>query len=64
MSVNFGFHIVNVMIQDTTDKIQIVQERMKVAQDRQKSYVVKRRRPIELQVDRAKALCDLGRKES
>ncbi|KAL7592126.1 hypothetical protein Lser_V15G32651 [Lactuca serriola] len=39
------------MIQDTIDKIQIERGRMKAAQDRQKSYAVKRRRPIELQVD-------------
>lgn len=36
------------MIQDTAD---IVRERMKAAQDRQKSYAVKRRQPIGLQVD-------------
>ena len=34
------------MIQDTTDKIQIVRERMKAAQDQQKSYTEKRRRHI------------------
>ena len=38
------------MIQDTTKKIQLVQERMKAAQDRQKSYTKNRRRPIEFQV--------------
>ncbi|XP_024965907.1 uncharacterized protein LOC112506109 [Cynara cardunculus var. scolymus] len=35
------------MIQITHDKIQVIRERMKAAQDRQKSYVDNRRRPIE-----------------
>jgi hypothetical protein len=38
------------LIQDTNDKIRVVRERMKTAQDRQKSYADKRRRPIEFSV--------------
>ncbi|XP_024963865.1 uncharacterized protein LOC112504145 [Cynara cardunculus var. scolymus] len=39
-----------VLIQDTHEKIQIVRERMKATQDRQKSYADKRQRPIEFSV--------------
>ncbi|XP_024965891.1 uncharacterized protein LOC112506094 [Cynara cardunculus var. scolymus] len=38
------------MIQITHDKIQVIRERMKAAQDRQKSYANNRRRPIEFTV--------------
>ncbi|PNX98730.1 retrotransposon protein, partial [Trifolium pratense] len=35
------------IIQETTEKIKMIQEKMKVAQSRQKSYADKRRRPLE-----------------
>ena len=38
------------IVQQTTDKINQIRERLKVAQDRQKSYADKRRKPIEFQV--------------
>ena len=38
------------MVQQTTDKIQVIRKRMKDAQDRQKSYADNRRRPLEFQV--------------
>ncbi|KAJ9565428.1 hypothetical protein OSB04_001394 [Centaurea solstitialis] len=38
------------IVQQTTDKINQIRERLKIAQDRQKSYADKRRRPIEFQV--------------
>jgi hypothetical protein len=38
------------IIIDTTDKIQLIQQRLKAAHDRQKSYADKRRRPLEFQV--------------
>ncbi|KAI3725003.1 hypothetical protein L1987_64774 [Smallanthus sonchifolius] len=37
-------------LQETTDKIVQIKQRLKVAQDRQKSYADKRRRPLEFQV--------------
>ncbi|KAD5961708.1 hypothetical protein E3N88_13181 [Mikania micrantha] len=37
-------------IQETTDKITLIQERIKAARDRQKSYADNRRRPLEFQV--------------
>jgi hypothetical protein len=37
-------------IQDTSKKIRIIRDRMKAAQDRQKSYVDRRRRPFEFNV--------------
>ncbi|KAD4586581.1 hypothetical protein E3N88_24182 [Mikania micrantha] len=37
-------------IQETTDKIALIQERIKAARDRQKSYADNRRRPLEFQV--------------
>ncbi|KAD3336759.1 hypothetical protein E3N88_32278 [Mikania micrantha] len=36
-------------IQETTDKIALIQERIKAARDRQKSYADNRRRPLEFQ---------------
>jgi len=42
------------IIQEATNKIKLIKERMKAAQSRQKAYVDKRRRPLELEVgDRA-----------
>ena len=38
------------IIQETTDKISIIQERLKAARDRQKSYADNRRKPLEFQV--------------
>ncbi|KAD3336850.1 hypothetical protein E3N88_32369 [Mikania micrantha] len=38
------------IVQETTDKIHKIKERMKAAQDRQKSYADKRRRPLEFSV--------------
>ena len=38
------------LIQKTIDKIQIVKQRMKAAQDRYKSYADQRRRPLEFEV--------------
>jgi hypothetical protein len=38
------------MVQLTTNKVGVIRKRMKEAQDRQKSYVDSRRRPLEFQV--------------
>ena len=38
------------IIQDTNEKISVIRERLKVAQDRQKSYTDKHRRDLEFQV--------------
>ncbi|KAJ9557799.1 hypothetical protein OSB04_012413 [Centaurea solstitialis] len=38
------------IIQETADKVKGIRERLKTAQDRQKSYADKKRRPIDLQV--------------
>jgi hypothetical protein len=38
------------MVQLTTDKVRVIKKRMKEAQDRQKSYADRRRRPLEFQV--------------
>ncbi|KAD5960654.1 hypothetical protein E3N88_12126 [Mikania micrantha] len=38
------------LIQETTDKIKIIQSRLKAARDRQKSYADRRRKPLEFQV--------------
>lgn len=38
------------MVQQTTDKVQVIRKMMKEAQDRQKSYADNRRRPLEFQV--------------
>jgi hypothetical protein len=37
-------------VQETTDKIKVIQERLKAARDRQKSYADNRRKPLEFQV--------------
>ncbi|RVW15625.1 Transposon Tf2-8 polyprotein [Vitis vinifera] len=37
------------IVQETTEKIQLIKEKLKTAQDRQKSYVDKRRRPLEFE---------------
>nr|GFA63614.1 reverse transcriptase domain-containing protein [Tanacetum cinerariifolium] len=38
------------IVQETTDKIVQIKERLKVARDRQKSYAEKRRKPLEFSV--------------
>ncbi|KAI3714755.1 hypothetical protein L6452_21714 [Arctium lappa] len=38
------------IVQETTDKVKEIRERLKVAQDRHKSYANKKRRPVEFQV--------------
>ncbi|KAK1415100.1 hypothetical protein QVD17_30871 [Tagetes erecta] len=38
------------IVQDTIEKVDLIRSRLKAAQDRQKSYADKRRRPIEFQV--------------
>ncbi|XP_058774303.1 uncharacterized protein LOC131648572 [Vicia villosa] len=38
------------IIQETTEKVKIIRDKMKQAQDRQKSYADKRRRPLEFDV--------------
>jgi hypothetical protein len=37
------------MIQQTTEKVRKIRERMKISQDRQKSYADKRRKPLEFE---------------
>ncbi|RVX19278.1 Transposon Ty3-I Gag-Pol polyprotein [Vitis vinifera] len=37
------------IVQETTEKIQFIKEKLKTAQDRQKSYADKRRRPLEFE---------------
>src|ERR1043166_7364676 len=38
------------IVQETTDKISVIKERLKAARDRQKSYADKRRKPLEFMV--------------
>ena len=38
------------IVQDTSEKIKIIQQRLKIAQDRQKNYADVRRRPLEYEV--------------
>ncbi|KAJ9536431.1 hypothetical protein OSB04_un000389 [Centaurea solstitialis] len=38
------------IVQETTDKIKVVQEKLKAARDRQKSYADNRRKPLEFQL--------------
>ncbi|GJW37463.1 hypothetical protein Tco_0060383 [Tanacetum coccineum] len=38
------------LVQETTDKVVLIKEKLKVARDRQKSYAEKRRKPLELEV--------------
>ncbi|GJU74061.1 reverse transcriptase domain-containing protein [Tanacetum coccineum] len=38
------------MVQETTDKVVVIRDRLKVARDRQKSYADNRRKPLEFQV--------------
>ena len=37
------------IVQDITEKIQLIKEKLKIAQDRQKSYADQRRRPLEFE---------------
>nr|GFC37126.1 putative reverse transcriptase domain-containing protein [Tanacetum cinerariifolium] len=39
------------IVQETTDKIVQIKERLKIARDRQKSYADKRRKPLEFSID-------------
>ena len=38
------------IVQETADKVKVIRERLKAAQDRKKSYADKKRRPVEFQV--------------
>ena len=38
------------MVEETMEKVKLIQERMKAAQDRQKSYVDSRRKELEFEV--------------
>ncbi|GJT47142.1 reverse transcriptase domain-containing protein [Tanacetum coccineum] len=38
------------MVQETTDKVVVIRDRLKAARDRQKSYTYNRRKPLEFQV--------------
>ncbi|GJS41955.1 putative reverse transcriptase domain-containing protein [Tanacetum coccineum] len=38
------------LVQETTDKVVLIKEKLKVARDRQKSYVDNRRKPLEFKV--------------
>ncbi|XP_027927778.1 uncharacterized protein LOC114184661 [Vigna unguiculata] len=38
-------------LQQTTEKVKVIQDRMRVTQSRQKSYADKRRRPLEFEAD-------------
>ena len=38
------------VVQETTDKISVIKERLKAARDRQKSYADKRRKPLEFRL--------------
>ncbi|GJX36925.1 putative reverse transcriptase domain-containing protein [Tanacetum coccineum] len=48
--VGEGQLIVTELVQETTEKISQIKDRLKVARDRQKSYVDKRRKPLEFSV--------------
>ncbi|MDV3201067.1 MAG: hypothetical protein Q8877_02570 [Sweet potato little leaf phytoplasma] len=39
------------MVQDTTQKIKVIEDKMKTTQSRQKSYEDKRRNPLDFQED-------------
>ncbi|GKB20814.1 hypothetical protein Tco_0854737, partial [Tanacetum coccineum] len=38
------------LVQETTDKVVLIKEKLKAARDRQKSYVDFRRKPLEFEV--------------
>ncbi|GKE08103.1 putative reverse transcriptase domain-containing protein [Tanacetum coccineum] len=48
-SYNNSYH--SKMVQETTDKVVLIKERLKAARDRQKSYANNRRKPLEFKVD-------------
>ncbi|KAJ9567836.1 hypothetical protein OSB04_003802 [Centaurea solstitialis] len=50
------------IVQETTDKIKMVQEKLKAARDRQKSYADNRWKPLEFQVSPWKGLLRFGKK--
>ncbi|GJZ50392.1 putative reverse transcriptase domain-containing protein [Tanacetum coccineum] len=50
------------LVQETTEKISQIKDRLKVARDRQKSYADKRRKPLEFSVgDMSYSKCRLGK---
>nr|GEZ07283.1 putative reverse transcriptase domain-containing protein [Tanacetum cinerariifolium] len=53
--IDFGGNWDNELIQETTDKVVLIKEKLKAARDRQKSYADNRRKPLEFEV-RDKAL--------
>ena len=69
--VNKLLNLGPVMVEETTEKVKLIQERMKAAQDRQKSYANSRRRELEfevgekvlLKVSPTKGVMQFGRKE-
>ncbi|XP_010682569.1 uncharacterized protein LOC104897397 [Beta vulgaris subsp. vulgaris] len=68
--VNESLNLGPEMIEETTNKLKLIQERMKAAQDRQKSYADQRRRDLEfvvgeevlLKVSPTKGVMRFGRK--
>ncbi|GKV48743.1 hypothetical protein SLEP1_g55542 [Rubroshorea leprosula] len=48
--VGYGRVIGPDFVQQTTEKVKLIQQRLKVAQDKQKSYADNRRRPLEFEV--------------
>ncbi|GJS26581.1 putative reverse transcriptase domain-containing protein [Tanacetum coccineum] len=42
--------IISELVQETTDKVVVIRDRLKAARDRQKSYADNRRKPLEFQV--------------
>ncbi|GJZ58619.1 putative reverse transcriptase domain-containing protein, partial [Tanacetum coccineum] len=49
--VEFSYNNRPELVQETTEKISQIKDRLKVARDRQKSYADKRRKPLEFSVD-------------
>ncbi|GJS87066.1 putative reverse transcriptase domain-containing protein [Tanacetum coccineum] len=50
----------NELVQETTDKVVLIKEKLKAARDRQKSYVDKRRKPLEFEVGPFEILKRIG----
>ncbi|GKA02923.1 hypothetical protein Tco_0675704 [Tanacetum coccineum] len=48
------------MVQETTDKVVLIKERLKAARDRQKSYADNRRKPLEFEVGSFEILERIG----
>ncbi|GJW82206.1 putative reverse transcriptase domain-containing protein [Tanacetum coccineum] len=53
-SYNNSYHssIRSELVQETTDKVVLIKEKLKATRDRQKSYADNRRKPLEFEVDR------------